>query len=139
MYNVLGDLNWLAIILAFIAYNFVLGFLWFTPLFGNVYDKATGVKRKKGQKWPAIYYIGPTISSVLVTVTTATLVYALSIQKLSDAVLLGLFVGVGYAASISFNNAISPVMPRPLLYGAVTGSYHVVGIVIVAAITLGLK
>ncbi len=118
---------------------FILGALWFTPLFGKAYDKATGVKRSKKQKWPLIYYIGPLVSSVVATIATSILVYALNISALSDALLLGVIVGVGYAAAVSFNNAISPNMPRPLLYGAVTGGYHVVGIVIVAAIIFGLK
>ncbi|MDF2963791.1 MAG: hypothetical protein K0S39_5526 [Paenibacillus sp.] len=138
MFDVVSELNWLAIILATLAY-FVLGAVWFTPLFGAQYDKALDTKRSKNQKWPMLYYIGPFISAFVTTVATAFLVYVLNILQVSDAVLLGLILGIGYAMSVSFNNAINPKTPRPLLYGAVTGSYHVVGIMIVAAIVFWMK
>lgn len=138
MFDVLTELNWLAIATATLAY-FMLGALWFTPLFGKTYDEALGTKRAKGQKWPAIYYIGPFTSALVTTITTAILLYALDVHTLADAVVLGLIVGVGYALSISINNAINPKTPRPLLYGLVTGGYHIVGIVIVAWILLVLR
>jgi hypothetical protein len=138
MFDVIGDLNWLAIILGTLAY-FFLGAIWFTPLFGKAYDEALDSKRTKGQKWPPIYYTGPFVSSLIVTTATSVLMYALNVAQMSDALLLGLIVGVGYAMSISFNNSINPKIPKPLLYGAVTGSYHLVGIVIVAAIIFAMK
>lgn len=137
MFDIASELNWLAIIAATLAY-FILGAIWFTPLFGSAYDKALDSKRAKDQKWPAIYYVGPFLSALVTTIATSILIYALRVSQLSDALLLGLIVGVGYAMSISFNNAINPRIPRPLLYGAVTGSYHVAGIVIVAAILFAM-
>ncbi|MFC4104241.1 DUF1761 domain-containing protein [Paenibacillus xanthanilyticus] len=127
------ELNGLAIIAAALAY-YVLGAVWFTPLFGALYDKALDTKRSPNQKWPMLYYIGPLVSAFAASIATALFVDALQIVHLSDALLLGLIVGVGYAMSISFNNAINPKTPRPLLYGAVTGSYHVVGMMLTAAI-----
>lgn len=138
MFEVFSELNWLAIIVAAVVY-FMLGAAWFTPIFGKTYDSATGVPRSKKQKWPLLYYVGPLASSVVATIATSLLVYALNITQLFDAIALGFIVGIGYAASVSINNAISPNMPRPLLYGAVTGGYHVVGIVLVAAIIFGMK
>lgn len=138
MFDVVSELNWLAIVLATLAY-FILGAIWFTPLFGKAYDAALESKRTKDQKWPPIYYVGPFVSALITTIATSILLYALHVGQMSDALLLGLIVGVGYAMSISFNNAINPKTPRPLLYGAVTGSYHVVGIVIVAAILFAMK
>lgn len=136
MFNV-NELNWLAITLATLVY-FILGAIWFTPLFGKAYDKALDSKRAKGQKWPLIYYVGPFLSALVTTVATAILLNALNISLMQDALLLGLIVGVGYAASVSFNNAINPKTPRPLLYGTVTGGYHIVGIVIVSAVIFTL-
>jgi hypothetical protein len=138
MFAVIGELNWFAIIIATFAY-YILGAVWFTPLFGKSYDKATGVQRAKNHKWPMIYYIGPFISSFVVAIATALLIYVLHIQQLSDALMLGVIVGIGYASSISFNNSIAPNMPKPLLFGAVTGAYHLVGIILVAAIIFSLR
>lgn len=138
MLGVGGDLNWLAVIVSTLAY-YALGALWFTPLFGSAWDRSIGFERPRGHRFPPIYYVTPLISSFVVTVATAVLVDALDIERVSDAVLLGLVVGIGYAAAISFNNAVTPHTPRPLLLGAVTGSYHLVGIVIVSAIVFSLK
>lgn len=138
MFDVVSDISWLAIIIAMLAY-FMLGALWFTPFFGKAYDAALGTKRDKGQKWPAIYYIGPFVSALVTSIATAVLVYALDISNVSNALTLGLILGVGVAFSISCNNAINPKTPRPLLYGIVTGGYHVVGITIVAIILTLMK
>src|SRR5688572_23846027 len=121
MFDVISEINWLAVVLAAFAY-FMLGALWFTPLFGVVYDAALGTKRSKGQKWPAIYYVGPFLSALVTSAATAVLAYALGVSDMANAVWLGLIVGVGYALSISYNNAINPKTPRPLLYGTVTGA-----------------
>lgn len=138
MFNVVDEFNWVAIVIAILVY-YILGAIWFTPLFGKAYDKATGVKRKKGQKWPPIYYIGPLISSILVVITTAILVYALDIKEFSNAIWLGNIVGIGYLASVSFNNAITPNMPKPLLFGLVTGVYHLFGAISAAGIIFTMK
>lgn len=123
----------LAMVIAALAY-FMLGAAWFTPLFGKAYDRALDTHRSKDQKWPAIYYVGPLVSACAATVATAILLRALHVQTLGGAIELGLVTGVGYAASISVNNAINPKTPRPLLYGLVTGSYHLAGITLVASI-----
>lgn len=137
MFDVVNEINWLAVALATLAY-FILGAIWFTPLFGKAYDKGTGVKRSPKQKWPAMYYIGPFLSSLAVTVTAAILLYALNVQNMSDAVVLGLVIGIGLA-SISISNAIAPNMPRPLMYGSVVGGYHLVSVVLVAVILYLMK
>jgi hypothetical protein len=138
MFDVLYEINWLAVFLATLAY-FVLGAVWFTPLFGKAYDKGIGIQRSPKQKWPAIYYIGPFLSSLAVTVASAILVYSFDLQRMTDAVTLGSIIGVGYLASISLSNAITPNMPRPLLFGAVVGSYHLVGVTLVTLILYGMK
>jgi len=138
MVAIILELNGWAVLLATFVY-FVLGALWFTPLFGKYYDLALDFDRQKDYKWPPIYYISPLVSSLIVSTATAMLVYLLKIDLLADAVMLGLIVGVGYAATISFNNAVNPVTPKPLLYGAVTGGYHVVGITLVAVVVTALR
>ncbi|MBI5890078.1 MAG: DUF1761 domain-containing protein [Nitrosomonadales bacterium] len=138
MVAVIFELNWWAVLLATFGY-FILGAIWFTPLFGKYYDIALGFDRRKDFKWPAIYYISPFVNSLVVSIATATLAHLLKIEQLADAVTLGLIAGIGYAGAISFNNAVNPVTPRPLLYGAVTGGYHVTGITLVALVILYLR
>lgn len=116
-----------------VAY-FILGALWFTPLFGKQYDVATGVVRAKGNKWPALYYYGPFIGGLVTAIATAVLFYALNVESLGDAVILGAVVGIGYSAAASFTNAIAPNMPKPVLFAAIVGSYHVAGAILVSII-----
>lgn len=132
MFNVLNEVNWLIILLATVVY-FILGAVRFTPLFGKAYDIGTGVKRSSKQKWPTIYYYAQFLSSLVVSVAIGITLYAMNIQSLADAVTLGLLFGIALAA-ISLSNAVTPNMPRPVIFGLVVGSYHLVSAVIVAAI-----
>lgn len=132
MFDILNEINWLIILLATVVY-FILGAVWFTPLFGKAYDIGTGVKRSAKQKWPAIYYYAPFLSSLVVSVAIGITLYAMNAQNLSDALILGLLFGAGMAA-ISLSNAVTPNMPRPVIFGLVVGSYHLVSAVIVAVI-----
>ena len=115
MFDILNEVNWLIILLATVVY-FILGAVWFTPLFGKAYDIGTGVKRSAKQKWPAIYYYAPFLSSLVVSVAIGIMLYAMNAQNLSDALIQGLLFGAGMAA-ISLSNAVTPNMPRPVVFG----------------------
>jgi hypothetical protein len=130
------DVDWLAVGLATLA-CYVLGALWFTPLFGRTWDSAIGVERRPGHRFATSYYVVPLVSAFLVSTTTAVLLEALGTEGLGDAVALGLVLGVGVAAPVTLTNALTPHTPRPFLFAAVTGSYHVVAVVLAAAVLLG--
>lgn len=133
-----SHVNWLAIILATAAY-FILGGVWFAPfLFGKLWHEAIGFVQPKGWKPSAKYYVGPLLGCFIVSFVTAVLISAFSIQTFTDATLLGSIVGIGYAGSISFVNAITPTTPRPFLQGAITGVYHTLGIILVALIIVAM-
>ena len=53
---------------------------------------------------------------------------------MGESLLLGLVVGVGYSAAVTFTNAVTPTTPHPLAFATITGSYHVVSAVIAAVI-----
>ena len=40
------EINWIAILVAVVA-NFILGFVWYTPLFGKVWAKEMGMDMSK--------------------------------------------------------------------------------------------
>jgi Protein of unknown function (DUF1761) len=129
-----GSINWLAVLLAAVVYT-ALGALWFTLLFGDQYAAALG-RTEPPRPTGALFVAGPAACTLVVTLTTALLMAALGIDTIGDAVLVALVVGVGYLVANTVNIAINPNMPRPLYYGLVTGSYHLVGIV-VAGLVLG--
>lgn len=132
MFSTLNEVNWLIILLATVIY-FVLGAIWFTPLFGKAYDAGTGVKRLPKQKWPAIYYYAPFLSSLVVAIAIGIVMNVLNVQNLADAIMTGLLFGLSLAA-ISFSNGVTPNMPRPVTFGLVVGGYHLASAVVVSII-----
>lgn len=132
MLDVVGQFNWLAIIVSTIVY-FMIGALWYAPFtFGRLWDKALGFDRPENWKFGPLYYVGPLVGSLVATLATATLIYALEIATVGEAITLGLVGGVGYAGVASGVNAITPKIPKPLLFGAITGTYHMLCITLVA-------
>lgn len=84
MLGTFSGLSWFGIGIAVIAY-YLLGALWFTPLFGKAWDSAVGVERSTDNRFPAAYYVVPLLSAVVVTVATAVLIERLDLEELSQA------------------------------------------------------
>lgn len=138
MFNVLADISWLSVFLAFVPY-FLLGALWFTLFFPRQYRISLGKENEAAQKPAPIFIIGPALCCLVITVATAILIYALKIDSHENAVTLAAIIGLGYLVSNTVNIAINPNIPRPLLYGLISGSYHFVGIMIVCMILVAMK
>lgn len=139
MFDVLGELNWLAIIVATIAY-YALAAPWFAQfMFGKAWNASIGFKQPEGYKFSTASYVMPFVGSLVASIVTAILVYALDIQSLGDAALLGLIAGLGYAATVSLTNAITPTHPRPFVHGLINGGYHTLGISIVSVIIVAWR
>jgi hypothetical protein len=122
-----------SILIAGILY-FVLGGLWFTPLFGKQWDKAVGFDRPAKWRPSTMYYVGPLIGCFVGSLTTGLLIDFIRPETFTNALFIGAIIGGGYGATITSVNAISPNMPRPGLYAGVTGSYHFVGLTICSLI-----
>lgn len=130
----IADINWLAVAVATVAY-FLLGGLWFSPfVFSKHYDKAIGFDRLRNWKWTSIYFIGPFLGCLLASFAIAVLTNTLNINSTTQAITFGLVAGLGISSSVSFVNAITPKMPLPILFGLITGMYHLVGITIATII-----
>lgn len=138
MTQAFSAIPWLGVAAGALAY-FALGAAWFTPLFGRAWDRAVGFDRAAGARFSAAYYVMPLVGSVLPALAIGVLVGGLGLTAIGDAVLLGLVVGLGVAAAVSFTNAVLPPIPHPLVLGAVTAGYHVAGSVIVAVLAVALS
>ena len=125
--------SWVAVAAAAVVY-YLLGALWFTPLFGRAWDRSIGYARAAGQGFSVAYYVVPLASGVLVTLAAAVLMALVEPESLVDAVVVGLVLGLGVALPISVNNALTPHTPHPFRHGLITGGYHVVGLVVVAVV-----
>jgi hypothetical protein len=137
MINQFENLNWMSVLIAFIAY-FALGALWFTLFFSKPYKVSLG---KAGQTLPnkPVFIIGPALCSLVITTASAMLLYALGIQSVGGAIKFALLIGVGFLVANTVNIAINPNIPKPILYGIISGAYHLVGILIVSIILVVMK
>lgn len=133
MIEAFGAVNWWAAALGALAY-FVLGALWFSPLFGRVWDRAVGHERRPGERFPVSYYVVPLATGIAIAVATVWLFEAVGVAGVWDGVAFAVVLGVGVAGAVSVTNAMTPNMRHPFVYGVVTGGYHAVGVGVVTAI-----
>lgn len=137
MFNVLGDINWLAFLVTSVA-SVLLAGVWFAVVVVKPYAVALG---REGAPPPAttpLTAVGPVVCQVVTVLTTAVLVEALDVTALGDAVALGLVVGVGYLGAMTFQIAINPNFPRPLLYGVVSAPFFVLASVLGAGVLVAM-
>ncbi len=134
--DVLGDVNWLAIIVAAVVY-FLLGALWYSPVFlGNAWMRASGIEQAdtEGGPGPAIY-LAPFIGYLISAIATGMLAEATDSTTVGDGIVLGLVVGLGYSAVITGVTAVfSPKMPSAATWFAITASYNLLGLLIVGVL-----
>jgi len=138
MINQLSNLSWAGVLTAFAAY-FVLGGLWFTLLFKKQYAISLGKENQLPDKPAPIFIVGPALCSLVITLASAMLIYALNVHTVGAALEFALVVGVGFLVANTINIAINPNMPRPIHYGIISGAYHLAGIVIVSIIIVTMK
>ena len=103
MLDFLG-LNWWAI-LAATAAAFVLGGLWYGPLFGQAWLKALGKTEADLQPSPTPFVIS-FFAALLSCVVLAAIMKGLALNTLGGGLLIGGLVGVGFiAASMASDSA----------------------------------
>lgn len=122
MLNFIGEINIIGIISA-ILILFILGGMWFTLIFGKQYRLALGKENIPQEKLKPIFLIGPLLCSSINVFTSHLLMHALKVATLQEAMTFGVVIGFGYLAATSVNTGINPNIPRPLLYGLISGSY----------------
>ena len=137
MISQLANLNWISVLVAFAGY-FILGALWFTLFFNKPYRRSLGRENETLPNKP-IFIVGPALCSLVITVASAGLIYALDVQSFGSALKFSLLVGIGYLFANTVNIAINPNIPRPILYGVISGTYHLVGICFVSIILVIMK
>lgn len=134
----ISALNWFGVLLAFVAY-FILGALWFTVLFKKPYLRSLGKEHEPQQPPLPIFIVGPAICTFVITLCSAILMNALNIVTIETAIGFATIVGFGYLFANTMNIAINPNIPRPILYGIISGMYHIVGILICCVILVVMK
>ena len=133
----LGSINWLAVIIATMIY-FGLGAAWFAPQtpIGRAWVSASGYQSPAtGVASSSLFYLVPAATALIAVVATALIAQATATDTLTEGVVLGLVVGIGYAATILLTTAAFEFSkPRRWTWGLIDASYHVVGLLIAAVI-----
>lgn len=138
MFDVLPAINWLSVLAAFMAY-FLLGPLWYLFLFPGQYRVSLGRKPDEPQSSDLLFIVGPAVYALIITLTSAVLFYALNITTYGNAIRFATLIGIGYLVANTVNIAINPNIPRPFLYGFVSGGYHLTGMVLVNLVLVAMR
>ncbi len=133
--DVLGELNWLAVIVATVAY-FALGGLWYAErVFGKAWMRSMDWQPPADYKPSPAVYLVPALTCLISTVVTGMIAAATETDTLAEGIVLGLAVGVGYAgAAVMVTGFFDPKKPQPVTNALISAGYHVVGLLIVGII-----
>lgn len=132
----LGSLNWLAVIVAAIAY-FALGALWYSPvLFAKPWQRSIGWDESRGQpQASAMTYVVPLVAYIVMAIAVGLLAAATGTDEIGEGIVLGLVLAVGLSLAHTFVDAsFSPEKPEPWTWFAINGTYHALGLVVMSVI-----
>jgi hypothetical protein len=135
-FDVLSDLNWLAVIVAGVA-SFALGALWYAPpVFGRAWLTARGgrVPEDGSRPGPGVY-LAPLVGSLLSAIAIGMLAQASGTDTADEGFVLGLVVGIGFGLAISLVIAtFESDKPKPFVWGAINAGYQIFGAVLAGVI-----
>ena len=99
----LSELHWLAILGATVA-AFVLGGIWYGPLFGKAWMAALGKTEEELQPSPTPFVVS-FFTALVTCITVAYLMAALDVQGVGAGALFGALSGIGFIATAMASDA----------------------------------
>lgn len=123
-------LNWWAILIATVA-GFVLGGIWYGPLFGSAWMRAIG-KTAADLKPSPTPFIVSFVTAAITAVVLALLIGGLGVVRVIDGAILGLVVGIGFIATAMASDTAFGRGSVPLLL--IQAGYRVAYSVLMGAI-----
>ena len=130
----LSAIHWLPVIVGTIIY-FGLGALWYSPmLFARPWQRSIGWDPEaRPPEQRVTTYLVPLIAYFVMAIATALIASATGTDTFGEGVVLGLVIGIGFAAMHSVVDAtFDPNRPQPWTWFAITASYNLIGLLIVA-------
>jgi hypothetical protein len=132
-FDVLSDVNWLAILVGAVVW-FLLGALWYGPLFGKAWIAATGIDPRAEGRPGAGIYVFPLVAYIVATIALAMLAVATGSSTLGHGIILGLVVGIGFAVTLYAVESVFGRRPKAGTWFGITAAYQLIGILIAAVI-----
>ena len=135
-FDVLGEVNWLAVIVGGVVY-FALGALWYSPvLFGRQWQRSIGWDPERTPpQMSATTYVVPFIAYLVMAAAVGVIAAATGTDEIAEGIILGLVLGIGLSLMHTLVDAtFDPNKPEPWTWFAINGTYHALGLLIVAVI-----
>ncbi len=131
--QMISNLPWLHVLVAAIAY-FVLGAIWYGPLFSKPWIKGhkVNINDPDAKKGVAAIMIGSFVLFFLICVAQQVLLRFAMARTVEMGIKWGLFVGFGYA--VTTLSITSLYLKKPFSIHLIDGLYHVVGLTIASII-----
>lgn len=132
----IGELNWLAVVVGAVIY-FALGALWYSPvLFGRRWQRSIGWDaEQRPPEMQVTTYVVPLVAMLVMAVAVGLLAAAIGTDDFADGLVLGLVLGIGLSLMHTLVDAtFDPNKPEPWVWFAINGSYHALGLIIVAVL-----
>ena len=128
--SVMAGMNWLAVGVAAVS-TFLLGGLWYGPIFGKAWMRASGVSEERARQGnPGMIFGLAFVCELIAAVLLAMFLGAQS--TLSFGIFAGASVGVGWVGT---GLAVVYLFERrPLMHWIVNGGYQAVAFTIMGAI-----
>ena len=129
-----SDMNWLAVLVAAVAY-FMLGALWYSKaLFGNAWIKYSGVDMSNtdARKSMGGIMVFTLLLELITCIGLAILVDRIMLMGVMSGLKLGFFTGICFcsiAVTISYL-----YQSKSLNLAAIDGGYHIIGNIVAAVI-----
>jgi hypothetical protein len=98
-----AGLNWWAIIVATVS-GFMLGGIWYGPLFGKAWLRAIGKTEEELDSSPRPFIIS-FFTALITAIVLSALIHNLGFTSVVDGVVIGLLVGVGFIATAMGSDA----------------------------------
>ena len=126
-------------ILIVVVLNFVLGFVWYSPtLFGKSWQRETGLSDAEIGNGPSpMDMIMVAVGSAVAAIVMATLFTYVVPASLTEALIWGLMIGVGFIATAFSGNYIFEKHSRMLF--ALDSAYWILSTLMVAAVVFLVK
>lgn len=133
MFGAITEISWIGLLLVTVV-NFIFGGFYFGVVIKKMYVIAMGRENEPKQKPSGLMIAGPAVCGLFITLTSAVLIKMLNIHTLSDALVFGATIGIGYLMPMTMTVAINPNFPRPFFYTAINAPYFLVSSLVTAVI-----
>lgn len=135
-FDVLGEINWVAVVIAGLIY-FAIGAVWYSPLlFAGRWQESIGWDSQRPPpetSWAT--YVVPLLAYLVMATAVAIIARASGSDTLGEGIILGVVVGIGLSLMHTLVDAtFDPNKPEPWVWFAINGTYHTLGLIIVAVI-----